>query len=106
MRRDYRNDFHSEAAMNEQVTQGPSHLSIPQLGWSLSIFFIITYALCIALGVIWPDWEMHRPWLQFFPGFEWLTVNGFFIGLIESFLYGWYVAVVFVPVYNFIAARK
>lgn len=75
------------------------------LGWTLSSFFVITYVLCIASGMIIPDWEMHRPWLQFFPGFEWLTVAGFFIGLAEAIIYGWYVAVVLVPLYNFFQAR-
>ena len=29
------------------------------------------------------------------------TVPGFFLGLIESYLYGWYIALVFVPLYNY-----
>ncbi len=90
--------------MND-VAQKHSSLSIVQVGWLASAFIVINYVLCIALGVIWPDWEMHRPWLQFFPGFEWLTLTGFLIGLVESFLYGWYVAVIFVPLYNFFIAR-
>ncbi len=78
-------------------------IDISSLGWALSSFFVITYTLCIAFGVVIPDWEMHRPWLQFFPGFEWLTIQGFVIGLVEAFIYGWYVAVVFGPLYNFFA---
>jgi len=31
-----------------------------------------------------------------------LTFGGFILGLIESFLYGVYVGIVFVPIYNFI----
>lgn len=98
------------------VTQSPSHgagssphslfgapLNVRVLGWALSSFFVTTYILCIALGIFIPDWEMHRPWLQFFPGFEWLTIQGFVIGLVEAFIYGWYVAVVFGPLYNFFA---
>jgi len=49
---------------------------------------------------------VHKPWLQFFPGFEWLTTKGFLIGLGESFVYGWYVALVFGPLYNLFAARS
>ena len=29
----------------------------------------------------------------------------YLIGLIEAYLYGWYAAVVFVPLYNFFARR-
>lgn len=72
-----------------------SKVSIAQLGLSLTAFFVVTYVFCIALGVIVPDWEMHKPWLQFFPGFEWLTWQGFTIRLVESVIYAWYVAVVF-----------
>jgi hypothetical protein len=35
------------------------------------------------------------------PAFKWLTLGGFILGLIESFLYGVYIGVVFVPIYNF-----
>jgi len=83
--------------------KAPVHLSITTLGWSLSLFFVVTYLLCIASGLAFPDWAMHLPWLQFFPGFKWLTPTGFLIGLAEAFAYGWYVAVLFVPLYNSIA---
>jgi len=91
--------------MND-VAKVQSQLSIVAIGWTVSVFFVINYVLCVASGAIFPDWEMHRPWLQFFPGFEWLTLKGFVIGLVESFLYGWYVAVIFVPLYNVFAARS
>jgi 2TM family of unknown function (DUF5676) len=91
--------------MND-VAKVQSQLSIVAIGWTVSIFFVISYVLCVASGAIVPDWEMHRPWLQFFPGFEWLTLKGFVIGLVESFLYGWYVAVIFVPLYNVFTARS
>jgi len=91
---------------NRSYASGSQHqpsapLSIEAVGWSMSLFFLTTYLLCIALGAILPDWKWHEPWLQFFPGFEWLTMTGFFFGFVESFLYGWYVALIFVPFYNF-----
>jgi len=39
------------------------------------------------------------------PAFTWLTFGGFVLGLGESFLYGVYVGIVFVPVYNFFCKR-
>lgn len=45
--------------------------------------------------------HMHSAWENWLPGFEFLTLQGFIIGLIESYLYGWYIALVFVPLYNF-----
>src|SRR5499426_638042 len=76
------------------------------LGVSLSAFFAISYVLCILLGVIggW-DWGLHQPWLQFLPGFTWLTWPSFFLGLVESIAYGWYVALLFGWLYNAALAR-
>ena len=34
-------------------------------------------------------------------GFEFGTLTGFLIGLVESYLYGWYIALLFVPLFNF-----
>lgn len=79
---------------------------IVQLGLALSIFFVATYGLCIALGVFWPDWELHQPWLQFFPGFEWLTLRRFLIGLAESIVYAWYVAIVLGGSFNLLRSRR
>lgn len=39
------------------------------------------------------------------PGFEWLTVKGFVIGLVKSFLYGALIGVVYVPIYNALQRR-
>ncbi len=44
---------------------------------------------------------MH-PFLEaVLPGFEWISIGSFFIGLIESFLWGAYAALVFVPLHNY-----
>lgn len=39
---------------------------------------------------------------QVLPGFVWLSGRGFLVGLIESFLYGAYAGLVYVPIYNFL----
>lgn len=67
-----------------------SHVSIVVLGGSLSVFLVISYLLCVALGLVAPSWGLHQPWLQFLPGFTWLTWRSFVLGLVESALYGWY----------------
>jgi hypothetical protein len=48
---------------------------------------------------------MYETWSGLLPGFVWLTPVGFIIGLVESFLYGWYAALIFGGLYNAIAAR-
>src|SRR5512145_2759434 len=82
-----------------------SRLPLTSLGASLSAFLVISYVLCILLGLVWRDGGLHQPWLQFLPGFTWLTWRSFLLGLVETFAYGWYVALVFVPLFNFFANR-
>lgn len=79
-------------------------LNIRVVSWSMGIFLAITYTLCIIYGLIVPQ-RLHG--MQDFlesalPAFKWITFGGFILGLIESFLYGVYVGIVFVPIYNFI----
>jgi len=44
---------------------------------------------------------MYKAWEPLLTGFEWLSVSSFVIGLVESFLYGLYIAALFVPLYGF-----
>lgn len=82
-------------------------LNIKVVSWSLGIFFAISYMLCVIYGLIVPD-RLHgmKDFLEaVLPAFKWLTFAGFILGLVESFLYGAYVGIVFVPIYNFINKR-
>ncbi len=81
-------------------------LSVSVLGNSLGLFFAVTFALCVLFDLILPDYAMNQAWAVFFPGFVWLTGTGFIIGLVESFAYGWYVAIILAPLYNFFAGRS
>ena len=87
------------------ATRAPVRVPLVALGMSLSLFLLISYLLCVALGLLAPDWGLHRPWLEFLPGFTWLTWPSFFLGAVESFVFGWYIALVFAPLYNFFTAR-
>jgi 2TM family of unknown function (DUF5676) len=80
-------------------------LRIVPVGMSVGLLFVISYVLCVALGLVWWEGGLHQPWLQFLPGFSWLSPGTFLLGLVESFAYGWYVALVFVPLFNFFSAR-
>jgi len=63
-------------------------------------FLAVTYVLCVAYDLAF-DQRMYEAWLKLLPGFTWLTWGSFFLGLIESFAYGIYFGLVFVPLYNF-----
>jgi hypothetical protein len=74
-------------------------------GLSLGIFLLITYVLCVGFDLLFPGQAMYQTWLRLLPGFTWLTWPSFLLGLVESFAYGWYVALIFCPLFNFFAAR-
>jgi hypothetical protein len=75
-------------------------------GLSLGLFFAITFVLCIGFDLLFPGQAMYQTWLRLLPGFAWLTWPSFLLGLVESFAYGWYVALIFGPLFNFFAARS
>lgn len=71
------------------------------VSWALGSFGAVTFIVCVLYGLIVPE-SLHMKALleQMLPAFRWLTGWGFLLGLIESFLYGAYAGLVFVPLYN------
>ncbi len=81
-------------------------LPVVALGLSLSAFLAISYVLCIVGYLVAPGMPVkHEALAIFLPGFELLSWKTFLVGLAESYAWGWYVALVFAPLYNFFAAR-
>ncbi len=82
-------------------------LNIKIVSWSLGLFTAISFILCVIYGLIMPPSLHHMAALleMILPAFKWLTFAGFCLGLIESFLYGAYAGLVFVPIYNFLVRR-
>lgn len=77
------------------------------LGMSLGLFFAITFVFCVGFDLLFPQWAMYGIWLKLLPGFTWLSWQSFLLGLAETFAYGWYVALVFAPLYNvFMSSRR
>lgn len=76
------------------------------LGMSLGLFLSVTFVLCVGINLLFPEQAMYESWLRLLPGFTWLSWPSFLLGLTESFAYGWYVALVLVPLYNFFAAHR
>jgi hypothetical protein len=81
-------------------------IPVVALGLSLAVFFVISYIACIALYLVAPTWVANHAMLSLLlPGFELLSWPSFFLGLAESFGYGWYIALVFAPLYNYFVAK-
>ena len=81
-------------------------LNIRVVTWSLGLFAAISFVLCVIYGAIVPASLHMEEFLEMvLPAFTWLTFSGFWLGLLESFLYGAYVGLVFVPIYNVLVRR-
>jgi hypothetical protein len=81
-------------------------IPIVTLGLSLSLFFVISYVICIAGYLLLPGFPVQHAALSIFlPGFELLGWRSFCLGMAESFIWGWYIALVFGALYNFISRR-
>ena len=65
----------------------PNPVRIYTVGMSVGILLSFSFALCVLPGVRWISWPSAL------------------LGLVESFAYGWYIAVVFVPTWNFFSRR-
>jgi len=81
-------------------------ISLIAVGHASSLFLAISFALCVGFDLLFPAHAMYQVWQNLLPGFEWLSWQSFLLGLIESYGYGWYFALVWVPIYNVIATRK
>lgn len=81
-------------------------LPIIPLGWALSLFLALSFIICVVFDLILPGYAMYETWAGLLPGFVWLSPGAFLLGLVESFLYGWYVALIFGGLYNAVANRE
>jgi hypothetical protein len=81
-------------------------ISLSVVGHSASLFLLISYLICVSFDLIFPQHSMHQVWEKLLPGFEWLSWKTFFIGALGSYAYGWYISLVWVPLYNFFSNRN
>ena len=96
---------HRGAGTPRVAMQAP-RIPVIAFGLSLGIFFVITYVLCVGFDLLFPGQSMYETWLRLLPGFTWLTWPSFLLGLIESFAYGWYIALIFGPLFNLFAGWR
>jgi hypothetical protein len=80
-------------------------IRIYPVGMTLGVLLAVSFALCVAFGLLFPGARMYEAWLPLLPGVSWISWSSALLGLLESFAYGWYIAVIFVPSWNFFARR-
>jgi hypothetical protein len=78
---------------------GPLNLKV--VIWSLGLFGALSFVVCVLYGLLVPEaLNMKQMLAIVLPGFKWLSLGSFLLGLAESFLYGVYAGLVYVPLYN------
>ncbi len=67
---------------------------------------LASYVICVLWCFATPD-ALHMQGLleHLLPGFAWISLPMFFLGLFESFLFGAYAGAVFAGIYNVLSAR-
>ena len=76
--------------------------------WTLTSgsWMAITYTVCVLGGGIAPGVPIpHRTLELLLPGFTWISLGSFVLGLVETFLFGEYAAWLFVSLHNLFARR-
>ena len=81
-------------------------ISFWAVGNATSLLLAITFSLCVVFDLLFPEQAMYEAWIKLLPGFEWLSWNSYLLGLAESYGYGWYFTLIWVPLYNFFASRR
>ena len=95
----------TERAM--RLSNRSAHIPVFAFGTALSLFFVISYALCILAYLVFPDLAaQHAILALLLPWLKLLSWASFLLGAVESFAFGWYSALVFGSLYNFFAVRN
>jgi hypothetical protein len=81
-------------------------ISFSAVGHATSLFLAISFVLCVAGDLVMPTYQMHTIWQRLLPGFQWISWGSFFAGLVESYAWGWYFTLIWVPIYNVAVGRQ
>ena len=96
-----------ERVSGTHVAHQPRTIPVLALGMSVSLFLAISYVLCVLGYLLFPSLPIeHSALAIFLPGFRLLSWQSFVLGLAESLAWGWYVALILGPLYNYFAARS
>lgn len=74
------------------------------LGAAAAAFLALVYVLCIVYDLLFGQ-AMYRAWTALLPGFTWLSLGSFCLGLLETIVYGGFFGLVFAPLYNFLLVK-
>lgn len=84
--------------MEKGIALGPA-------GHATGFLLAITFVLCVGFDLAFPSHAMYQTWQSLLPGFSWISWRSFVLGLAESYGYGWYLVLIWVPLYNALHLR-
>ena len=91
------------AAHNDRICA--ARIPIQALAWSLGLTFAIAFTICVVFDFILPSQSMTSFWNPLLPGVDGIDLGSYALGVVETLLYGWFVALIFGPAFNFFAER-
>ena len=74
------------------------------LGAAMGAFLALAYVACVAYDLAFGQ-TMYRAWAMLLPGFTWISLGSFCLGLVETIVYGVFFGLVFAPLYNFFLVK-
>jgi hypothetical protein len=80
-------------------------ISLQAFGHATSLLLLFTFTICVTFDLIFPEHAMFKAWQDLLPGFEFISWKSFVLGAIESYAYGWYFALIWVPIYNYFISK-
>ena len=80
-------------------------ISLYAVGHATSLFLAITFTLCVGFDVLFPSHAMYHAWQKLLPGFTWISLGRFCVGLVECYGSGWVRARIAGPLLNVILAQ-
>jgi hypothetical protein len=80
-------------------------LSVKLMTVTFALWSAVMFVACVVYGLLFP--AFHASWLleNVLPGFRWLTLGAFVLGVVETFLYGAGAGFVFCVLYNWLLPR-
>jgi len=99
-------DQRPRRAGSPPAVQRTPTIPVVALGLASSLFFAISFVLCVLGYLLFPSLPVpHAALSLVLPGFVLLTWHSFLLGLVESIGWGWYVSLIFGPLYNYFVSR-
>lgn len=91
------------SAISETAWKGP--VQVVPLGWGLTATFVVLFVLCFLAALAFPNVSLAHSWLGLFSTRELGSFGQLVEGVIWNVVFAWIAAVIFGPIYNWLAQK-